>query len=97
MKATGYIRRLNNCRIAIPKDVMRRMQISDITPIEVLVDGENIILRKYKAAENYVDTLHVLIETIRWDNALPNTSDIVNTLESAIKLMSGNNRFGAQK
>ena len=52
MKATGIVRRFDDLgRINIPKEVRRQLFGTKCTggePIEIFIDGENIILRKYE-------------------------------------------------
>ena len=57
MKATGIIRRFDDLgRINIPKEIRRQLfgtKCTSVEPIEIFIDGENIILRKYE--ENVSD------------------------------------------
>ncbi|MBQ7975060.1 MAG: AbrB/MazE/SpoVT family DNA-binding domain-containing protein [Clostridia bacterium] len=48
MKATGIIRKVDELgRIVIPKELRKSMDIREGDPIEIFIDGENIILKKY--------------------------------------------------
>ncbi|MGF7049122.1 transcriptional pleiotropic regulator of transition state genes [Paenibacillus sp. DS2015] len=48
MKATGIVRRIDDLgRVVIPKELRRTMGIADGDPVEVFVEGDRIILRKY--------------------------------------------------
>jgi len=48
MKSTGIVRRVDELgRIVIPIELRRTLNIADGDPIEIFVDGERIILRKY--------------------------------------------------
>lgn len=48
MKATGIVRRIDDLgRIVIPKELRRTLGIAEGEPLEIFVDGEKIILRKY--------------------------------------------------
>ena len=48
MKATGIVRRVDELgRIVIPKELRRTLNIQESDPIEIFVDGDRIILRKY--------------------------------------------------
>ncbi len=54
MKSTGIVRRIDNLgRIVIPKEIRRSLGLKDQTAtedgtaLEIFVDGEDIILRKY--------------------------------------------------
>ncbi len=49
MKATGIVRRLDNLgRIVIPVEMRRTLDIEDNAPLEILVEGDRILLQKYE-------------------------------------------------
>lgn len=49
MKSTGVVRQLDNLgRVVLPIELRRTMDISVKDPLEVFVDGDDIILRKYQ-------------------------------------------------
>ena len=48
MKSTGIVRRIDDLgRIVIPKELRRTFNIADGDPMEIFVDGNRIVLRKY--------------------------------------------------
>ncbi|MCL4498752.1 MAG: AbrB/MazE/SpoVT family DNA-binding domain-containing protein [Chloroflexi bacterium] len=48
MKATGIVRRVDELgRIVIPKEIRRTFGIDIKDPLEIYVEGENIVLTKY--------------------------------------------------
>jgi len=48
MKSTGIVRPLDELgRIVIPKEICRTHGLEARTPMEIYIEGENIILRKY--------------------------------------------------
>jgi len=48
MKATGIVRRIDDLgRVVIPKELRRVFEIKEGDPLEIFVDGNGIILRKY--------------------------------------------------
>lgn len=48
MKATGIVRRVDELgRIVIPSELRKTLGISEKDPIEIFIDGERIVLRKY--------------------------------------------------
>lgn len=69
MGATGIIRRLDDLgRIAIPKEIRRSLKLRAGDPLEICVEKEDIVLRKYfalelsrycKVASNALDRLEV--------------------------------------
>jgi AbrB family looped-hinge helix DNA binding protein len=49
MKATGVVRHIDNLgRVVIPKELRKTRGIKDGDPIEIFVDGDCIVLRKYE-------------------------------------------------
>jgi transcriptional pleiotropic regulator of transition state genes len=48
MKATGIVRRVDDLgRIVLPKELRRYLMINEADPLEIYVDGDMIILKKY--------------------------------------------------
>ncbi|KHD35181.1 AbrB family transcriptional regulator [Clostridium acetobutylicum] len=51
MKSTGIVRRLDDLgRVVIPKELRRTFNIAEKDALEIYVDGEQIILKKYQPA-----------------------------------------------
>lgn len=51
MKATGIVRKIDGLgRVVIPKELRRVLKINDGDGIEIFVDGESMILKKYEPA-----------------------------------------------
>ena len=49
MKATGIVRKLDQLgRIVIPMELRTTFDLKDTDPIEIFVDGNDIVLRKYQ-------------------------------------------------
>ena len=49
MKSTGIVRRLDEVgRVVIPIELRNKFNISEKDPIEIYVDGTNIILKKFE-------------------------------------------------
>lgn len=49
MKSTGIIRKVDELgRIMIPIELRRTLNIHEKDPVEIFIDGEEIILRKYE-------------------------------------------------
>ena len=48
MKSTGIVRKVDELgRIVLPIELRRTLDIAEKDPLEIVVDGENIILRKH--------------------------------------------------
>jgi len=51
MKSTGIVRDVDCLgRVVLPKELRDTMNISQKDPLEIYVEGDNIILRKYEPA-----------------------------------------------
>lgn len=50
MKATGIIRKLDELgRVVIPKEIRNKLDIEEKDPIEIYLDGNSIILKKFES------------------------------------------------
>ena len=62
--AAGIIRRIDELgRIVIPKEIRRSLRIKNGDNLEILIDGENINLRKYSQIENAIDMATLYAES----------------------------------
>lgn len=51
MKSTGIVRKVDELgRIVLPVELRRTMDIAEKDPLEIYVDGNSIVLRKYRPA-----------------------------------------------
>ncbi len=51
MKSTGIVRKVDELgRVVLPIEMRRTLDISEKDALEIFVDGDNIILRKYQPA-----------------------------------------------
>lgn len=72
MKATGIIRRVDDLgRIVIPKEVRRRLRIKEGDPLELYLEGENIIFKKYEMLDNVKAVVENAKSYINADDDLP--------------------------
>lgn len=62
--STGIIRRIDELgRIVIPKEIRKNLRIKNGDNLEILVEGENITLKKYSQIENAIDMASVYVES----------------------------------
>ena len=55
MKGTGIVRRIDELgRVVIPKEIRRNMKIQDGDPLEIFVENDSIIFKKYFADEKVI-------------------------------------------
>lgn len=51
LKATGMVRKMDNVgRIVFPSELRKSLDLAEGDPIEILVDDNKIVLRKYEPA-----------------------------------------------
>ncbi len=70
MKTTGVVRRIDDLgRIVIPKEIRKSLRIKDGESLEICLDSDNIILKKYSELnnlgdfyKNYVDSINSYIK-----------------------------------
>ncbi len=66
MKTTGIIRRIDDLgRIVIPKEIRRNLRINNGDSLEVFVDDDTIILKKYSPIESVEDAAVKYVESLR--------------------------------
>ena len=66
MKATGIVRRIDDLgRIVIPKEVRRMLAVKEGDPMEIFIDGEGSVFRKYLTEESVRSNIDILDEIIQ--------------------------------
>ena len=62
MKSTGIVRKVDELgRIVLPIEMRRTLDIAEKDALEIYVDGDNIILRKYQPACIFCDSIQNVI------------------------------------
>lgn len=57
MQSTGIVRKVDELgRVVIPSELRRILEIDIKTPVEIFVEGEQIILKKYRPASQCIVT-----------------------------------------
>lgn len=63
MKSTGIVRNLDNLgRVTLPIELRRSLDIDIKDPVEIFVDGDSIILKKYQPVDIFTGSSKDLIE-----------------------------------
>lgn len=63
MKSTGIVRKVDELgRIVIPKELRRTLNIEEGDPLEIFVDGEEVILRKYEPGCIFCGNVKYVVE-----------------------------------
>lgn len=67
MKSTGVVRRIDDLgRIVIPKEIRRTLKIRDGENMEIFIDAESIILKKYSRLEDMNSFAYKITEKIHF-------------------------------
>ena len=63
MKSTGIVRKLDELgRITLPIELRRNLDVKDRDPLEMFVDEDKIILKKYTPADIFTGEMDELVE-----------------------------------
>ncbi len=72
MKATGIVRKVDELgRIVLPIELRRTLDIAERDPLEIYVDGDCIVLKKYQASCVFCNSAHDVI-TFKGKSVCPN-------------------------
>ena len=65
MKATGIVRNLDNLgRVTLPIELRRNLNLDIKDPVEIFVEDDKIILKKYEPSDLFTGDKNDLIEYI---------------------------------
>lgn len=63
MKSTGIVRKLDELgRITLPIELRRTLDVTERDPLEIFVDEEQIILKKYQPADVFTGEMDELVD-----------------------------------
>ena len=63
MKSTGIVRKLDELgRITLPIELRRNLDVNERDPLEIFVDEDTIILKKYNPADIFTGEMDDLVE-----------------------------------
>ena len=63
MKSTGIVRKVDELgRIVLPMELRKSMGIKEKDALEIFVDGDKVILKKYEPADIFTGSMDDLIE-----------------------------------
>lgn len=87
---TGMIRRIDDLgRIAIPKEIRRKLTIKEGDPLELSLDGNKIILELYIPTYDYEDSINRIIERLKQDEYLSEGKNkAISALKEAMQCIS---------
>lgn len=84
MKSTGIVRNVDDLgRVVIPKELRRNLGIAEKDPVEIFIDGDKIILRKFQPDTEKEEVTAALEKLVK--NA--KSAHAIDFLQRAIKLI----------
>lgn len=84
MKSTGMVRKVDELgRVVIPKELRRTLGIDNQDPLEIYIDGDKIILKKYLPNAEKED----VISSLEKMAASAKNPNVIETIDRAIKLI----------
>lgn len=79
MKSTGIVRKVDNLgRVVLPIELRRVMDIDKKDALEIFVDGEQIILKKYQPACHFCENAKD-VESFKGKNVCKSCIDALTT------------------
>lgn len=79
MKSTGIVRKVDELgRIVLPIEMRRTLDIAEKDALEIYVDGDNIILRKYQPACIFCDNMKNVV-SFQGKNICPDCLEKIKT------------------
>lgn len=75
LKSTGIVRQVDCLgRVVIPKEIRRTYGISEDTPLEIFVDGDRIVIKKYASGCAFCGEINGVVK-IKGKNICPDCID----------------------
>jgi transcriptional pleiotropic regulator of transition state genes len=63
MKSTGIVRKVDELgRVVLPIELRRTLEINEKDALEIFVDGERVILKKYNPSDIFTGSMDNLID-----------------------------------
>lgn len=88
MKATGVVRRIDDLgRIVIPKELRRTLKIRDGEYLEIYVEDEDIVLKKYSSFSDIKNVCDRIVASINLDDKIMVIIDNEKVVSSSSKIL----------
>lgn len=81
MKRTGIVRRIDDLgRVVIPKDIRRVLRITEGDPMEIFVNEDSVIFKRYYPQSTVLDALGCLKSIVVEELDLPCRTEFLRTI-----------------
>lgn len=90
METVGIIRKIDDLgRVYIPKDIRKELKIAEGDPIEIFMDGENLVLKKYAEKDDFFEELRMVCQKYEGKVA----SNLIEQVQTFIKKKEAKRRI----
>lgn len=93
MKATGIVRRLDDLgRIEIPRDVRRQLHFREGDPLELYIEKNGVLFKKYSPIASINDILNELRNAVREEEGLRNRAELLGHIKALAEFLEESQR-----
>lgn len=87
---TGIIRRIDDLgRVAIPKEIRRKLNIREGDSLEISLDGNKVCFELYIPSNDYEDKIMKIINDLEKDDYLTSSKEVILALKNVIRILGG--------
>ena len=98
MKATGIIRRLDDLgRIVIPRDVRRQLRFREGDPLELFIEKNGVLFKKYSPITSINDILNELRDAVREEEGIQNRAELLVRIKDLGEFFEESQQSGGEK
>lgn len=90
MRATGIVRRVDDLgRIVIPKEIRRTLRIKEGEPMELFIEDDSVVFKKYNVSANSREVIEKAISYIFDDDEMDfkQRQSAISKLKEALELL----------
>ncbi len=88
MQATGIIRRIDDLgRIVVPREIRRKLNICDGDPMELFIDGKNLVWTKYNPGEPLLQSAISLREDVNEADWLDDHAKLLELIDKVVQIL----------
>ena len=98
MTATGIIRRLDDLgRIVIPRDVRRQLHFREGDPLELFIEKNGVLFKKYSPITSINDILNELRDAVREEEGIQNRAELLVRIKELGEFFEESQQSGGEE
>ena len=88
MQETGIIRRIDDLgRIVVPREIRRKLNICDGDPMELFIDGKNLVWTKYNPGKPLLQSAISLREDVTEADWLDDHAKLLEIIDKVVQIL----------